>query len=65
MHKGLTEPGEITWHAASDHDVMNRLGTSPDGLNNGEITERLQHFSANILARSGGTSPWLIFRRHG
>jgi len=42
---------------------MTRLGTRPDGLNDGEITERLQHFGANTLARSGGTSPWLIFWR--
>jgi Ca2+-transporting ATPase len=63
MHKSLTQPDEITWHAASDQDVMTRLGTGPDGLNDGEITERLQHFGANTLARSGGTSPWLIFWR--
>jgi Ca2+-transporting ATPase len=63
MHKSLTPPAEITWHAASDQDVMTRLGTGPDGLNDGEITERLQRFGANTLARSGGTSPWLIFWR--
>jgi hypothetical protein len=27
MHKSLTEPVEITWHAASDQDVMTRLDT--------------------------------------
>ena len=32
-------------------------------MNDGEITERLQRFGANTLARSGGTSPWLIFWR--
>lgn len=63
MHKSLTQPGEITWHALSDQDVMPRLGTGPDGLTDREITERLQRFGANTLARSGGTSPWLIFWR--
>ena len=63
MHKSLTQPGEITWHASSDQDVMTRLGTRPDGLNDGEVTERLQRFGANTLARSGGTGPWLIFWR--
>jgi Ca2+-transporting ATPase len=61
MHKNLTPPAEITWHAASDQDVMTQLGTGPDGLTDREITERLQRFGANTLARSGGTSPWLIF----
>lgn len=63
MHKNPTPPAEITWHAASDQDVMTRLDTRPDGLTDGEITERLQRFGANTLARSGGTSPWLIFWR--
>lgn len=63
MHKSLTQPGEITWHALSDQDVMTRLDTRPDGLHDGEVTERLQRFGANTLARSGGTSPWLIFWR--
>ena len=63
MHKSLTQSAEITWHASSDQDVMARLGTGPDGLNDGEVTERLQRFGANTLARSGGTSPWLIFWR--
>jgi len=63
MHKSLTPPAEITWHAASDQDVMTRLGTGPDGLTDREITERLQRFGANTLARSGGTNPWLIFWR--
>jgi magnesium-transporting ATPase (P-type) len=63
MNKSLTEPGETTWHASSDQDVMARLGTRPDGLTDGEVTEKLQRFGANSLARSGGTSPWLIFWR--
>ena len=63
MHKDRTQSAEITWHAASDQDVMTRLDTRPDGLTDGEITERLQRFGANTLARSGGTSPWLIFWR--
>lgn len=63
MHKNLTPPAEITWHAASDQDVMTQLGTGQDGLTDREITERLQRFGANTLARSGGTSPWLIFWR--
>lgn len=63
MHKNPTPPAEITWHALSDQDVMTRLDTRPDGLHDGEVTERLQRFGANILARSGGTSPWLIFWR--
>jgi magnesium-transporting ATPase (P-type) len=63
MHKGLAQPDETTWHASSDQDVMVRLGTRPDGLNDGEVTERLQRFGANTLARTGGTSPWLIFWR--
>lgn len=65
MHRSLTEPGEIAWHAASDQDAMARLGTGPDGLNDGEITERLQQFGANTLTRTGGTSPWFVFWRHG
>ena len=63
MNKSLTQPGEITWHASSDQDVMTRLGTRPDGLTDGEVTEKLQRFGANTLARTGGTSPWLIFWR--
>jgi Ca2+-transporting ATPase len=63
MHKGLAQPDETPWHASSDQDVMVRLGTRPDGLNDGEVTERLQRFGANTLARTGGTSPWLIFWR--
>ena len=63
MHKNLTQPGEITWHASSEEDVMTRLDTRPDGLSDGEITERLQKFGANTLARAGGTGPWLIFWR--
>ncbi len=63
MHKSLTQPNEITWHASSDQEVMTRLGTRPDGLNDGEVAERLQRFGANTLARTGGTSPWLIFWR--
>ncbi len=63
MHKSLTQPNEIRWHASSDQEVMARLDTRPDGLNDGEVTERLQRFGANTLARSGGTSPWLIFWR--
>jgi len=63
MLKSLKQPGEIAWHASSDQDVITRLGTRPDGLNDEEITERLQHFGANTLARTGGTSPWLIFWR--
>jgi hypothetical protein len=60
MHKSLTQPGEIAWHASSDQDVMTRLGTRPDGLNDGEVTEKVQRFGASTLARTGGTSPWLI-----
>ncbi len=63
MNKSQTQPAEIMWHAASDQDVMTRLGTGPDGLTDREIAERLQRFGANTLARSGGTSPWLIFWR--
>ena len=63
MHKGLAQPDETPWHASSDQDVMVRLGTRPDGLNDGEVTERLQRFGANTLARTGGTSRWLIFWR--
>jgi len=63
MQKSLTQPSEITWHALSDQDVMTRLGTRPDGLTDGEVTEKLQRFGANTLARSAGTSPWLIFWR--
>ena len=63
MNKSITQPGETTWHASSDLDVMTRLGTRPDGLNDREVTEKRQRFGANILARSGGTSPWLIFWR--
>ncbi len=63
MQKSLTQPSEIKWHASSDQDVMTRLGTRPDGLNDGEITERLQRYGANTLARTGGSSPWLIFWR--
>jgi magnesium-transporting ATPase (P-type) len=63
MHKNLTQSAESTWHALSDQDVMTRLDTRPDGLHDGEVTERLQRFGANTLARSGGTSPWLIFWR--
>jgi Ca2+-transporting ATPase len=63
MHKSLTQPGEIAWHASSDQEVMTRLGTDPNGLNDREVTERLQHFGANTLDRSAGTSPWLIFWR--
>ena len=42
---------------------MIRLGTRPDGLNDGEVTERLQRFGANTLTRTGGTSPRPIFWR--
>jgi len=63
MHKSLAQPAEITWHASSDQEVMTRLDTRPDGLNDGEVTERLQRFGANTLARIGGTGPWLIFWR--
>jgi magnesium-transporting ATPase (P-type) len=63
MHSNQTQPEEITWHAASEQDVLARLGTGPDGLADGEVTERLQQFGANTLARSGGTGPWLIFWR--
>ncbi len=63
MHNNLTQQGEIIWHASSDQDVMTRLGTRTDGLNDGEIIEKRQRFGANTLARSGGTSPWLIFWR--
>ncbi|MBL0225061.1 MAG: cation-transporting P-type ATPase [Geobacteraceae bacterium] len=63
MHKSLTQPNEIRWHASSDQDVMTELGTRPDGLNDGEIAERLQRFGANTLARTGGTGPWLILWR--
>jgi len=63
MHKSLTQPGEIAWHASSDQEVMTRLGTDQDGLNDSEVTERLQRFGANTLDRSAGTSPWLIFWR--
>ena len=63
MQKSLTKPGEITWHASSAQEIMTQLGTDPDGLSDGEVTERLQHFGANTLARSGGTGPWIIFWR--
>jgi Ca2+-transporting ATPase len=63
MHKSLTQPGEITWHASTDQEVMIRLAARLDGLNAVEVTERLQRFGANTLARSGGTGPWLIFWR--
>ena len=63
MHSSITQPAEITWHASSEQNVLTRLDTGPDGLNDGEITARLQRFGSNTLARSGGTGPWLIFWR--
>jgi Ca2+-transporting ATPase len=63
MQKSLTQPSGITWHASSEQEVMTGLDTRPDGLSDGEVTERLQRFGANTLTRNGGTSPWLIFWR--
>ncbi len=63
MQKSLPQSEEIPWHASSDHEVIVRLDTRPNGLNDNEVAERLQRFGANSLARSGGTSPWLIFWR--
>lgn len=51
------------WHALSGRDALASLSTSPTGLDDAGVAERLAHFGANTLFCRGSDGPLLLFWR--
>lgn len=63
MQKNPTLTNETMWHAATAQDVISRLETGLDGLDNDQAAERLLSYGSNTLPRAASDGPWLIFWR--
>jgi Ca2+-transporting ATPase len=52
---------EAGWHATDLKEVIKRLSSCEDGLNEEEAQKRLVEFGPNELRKEKGKSPWSIF----
>lgn len=52
---------ETAWHALDGDEVLNRLGTTPDGLDSQEAGARLEKNGPNRLPYRSGAGPFLRF----
>ncbi len=49
------------WHSLSVEETFNKLASSKDGLNETEVSGRLEKYGPNELTMQKGTSPLIIF----
>ncbi|MFN7130717.1 MAG: HAD-IC family P-type ATPase, partial [Myxococcales bacterium] len=59
---GAGRPG-ASWHALEAPDVVQELGTGPDGLSEAEARRRLETYGPNVLPQRGGDGPLKLLWR--
>ena len=57
----MQQPETANWHAMPASQVLEQLGTTPDGLSAEEARRRLERFGPNELREEEGPSPVLAF----
>jgi magnesium-transporting ATPase (P-type) len=55
------KPARVDWHSISEKKLFEVLGTSPKGLSQKEVEERLKEYGYNELAGKKGKTALQIF----
>jgi Ca2+-transporting ATPase len=57
----MSRSDEIRWCALEIEEALKTIGSSKEGLSEGEAGERLTKYGSNEIKREKGTPPWKIF----
>lgn len=65
MEREVTEQSVSTgaWHCLKPREALARLGSRSEGLSEGEVAERREHFGPNTLPEPGAAPLWLVVLR--
>ena len=52
-----------SWHAIRPDSILETIGSRPDGLTPDEVVKHRETYGSNVLPKTTGDSPWLMFWR--